>query len=107
MRLNLISVGIIVLVGTIAGCATHYSPDVVEDPYGFFSGIWHGFLFPLSLLANVSSWIAGLVGISILDSIQIIGRPNTGFWYYVGFVLGLSACGGGPNLYDRLSPDLR
>jgi hypothetical protein len=78
----------------LAGCATHYAPDVVNDPYGFFSGIWHGMLFPWALLANVISWFVGLLGFSIFDSIQIVGQPNTGLWYYIGFALGLFAYGG-------------
>lgn len=79
----------------MSGCAAHYSAEAVQDPYGFWSGIWHGIVFPIALLANIVSWVVSLVGISFLDSIQIIGRPNTGFWYYAGFVLGLSAVGGG------------
>lgn len=78
----------------VTGCAAHYSAGAVQDPYGFWSGLWHGVVFPLALLANVISWFVSLIGLSFLDAIQIIGRPNTGFWYYVGFVLGLAAIGG-------------
>lgn len=73
----------------LSGCASHYTADSVPDSYGLFSGIWHGMLFPLAVIANLISWAVGLLGISFLDSIQIIGRPNTGFWYYVGFAIGL------------------
>lgn len=86
---------VLVVVTTASGCATHYSPESVNDHYGFFSGIWHGMISPYALLTNLVSWLAGVFGFSFLDSIQIIGRPNTGFWYYVGFALGLSAYGGG------------
>jgi hypothetical protein len=79
----------------LAGCATHYGHGVMAtDPYGFFSGIWHGFIFPLTLLVNMVSWLLSLLGISFLESVQIIGRPNTGFFfYYIGFILGLSWAG--------------
>ena len=88
-------IGALVLAAMVSGCATHYSADVVQDPYGFFSGVWHGIVFPFALVTNLISWVLGLVGFSVLDSVQIIGRPNTGFWYYVGFVFGVSAsCGG-------------
>jgi hypothetical protein len=73
----------------LTGCAHHYLPENFSDPYGFFSGIWHGLLFPLTLSVNIFSWILSLLGISFLEDIQIIGRPNTGLWYYVGFFLGL------------------
>jgi hypothetical protein len=79
----------------LSGSAKHYTPEVYSDPYGFFSGLWHGFVFPFSLLANLISWCASLVGIDVLFDIQIIGRPNTGFFfYYVGFIFGLSTYGG-------------
>lgn len=87
----------ITLLLALSGCASHYAPDYVPDPYGLFSGIWHGMLFPIALLANLVSWSVSLVGISFLDSIQIIGRPNTGFWYYVGFLIGLCGYSTGAN----------
>lgn len=92
LRRNLI--GAVALAALVSGCATHYSADAVQDPYGFFSGIWHGIVFPFALFTNIISWLLGLVEVSFFDSIQIIGRPNTGLWYYVGFALGLSASGG-------------
>ena len=95
MNTRVIRAGVLVLVAAISGCASHYSPDVVSDPYGFISGIWHGMVFPYALCTNIVSWSMALLGFSFLDSIQIIGRPNTGFWYYAGFALGLSAYGGG------------
>ena len=81
----------------VTGCAAHYTNDAVQDPYGFFSGIWHGVIFFFALLATVISWACSLVGISFLDSIELIGRPNTGIWYYVGFAMGLMSAGGSAN----------
>jgi hypothetical protein len=88
---------IALLAGTVilTGCAAHFTPETIADPYGFFWGIWHGLIFPFSLFANLISWALSLVGISFLQSIEIIGRPNTGLWYYVGFALGLLAETGG------------
>ena len=85
----------VVALATLAGCAAHYAPDSAADPYGLFSGIWHGLICPFSLAVNFVSWLAALVGWSVFDAVQIIGRPNTGLWYYVGFVVGLSFYGGG------------
>jgi hypothetical protein len=64
----------------LTGCAHHYTAESVADPYGFFYGIWHGFIFPFSV-----------VGWLLFDGVQIIGRPNSGLWYYVGFGVGLLA----------------
>ncbi len=79
----------------LGGCAQHGTPEAYSDPYGFFSGIWHGLVFPFALVASIFSWLVGLFGFSILDSIELIGRPNTGLFYYVGFALGLFSYGSG------------
>ena len=78
----------------LSGCAKHYAAEINSDPYGFFSGIWHGLLFPFALIANIISWFLSLFAVDFLSSIQIIGRPNTGFFYYVGFFVGLCGHGG-------------
>lgn len=89
---------LILLLGIISlgGCAHHYAPEVIEDPYGFFSGLWHGFIFFLSLLGVIVSWILSLFDISLFEDVQIVGVPNTGLGYYIGFFIGiLGAAGGG------------
>jgi len=72
----------------LASCASHYNPEVITDPYGFFSGIWHGMIAPITISVNLLSWFLSLFDISFLRDIQIIGRPNTGFFYHFGFVIG-------------------
>lgn len=86
---------IVIALLSLAGCAHHYSGSAVDDPYGFFSGVWHGMVFPFSLIANLISWVFSLFGFAIMQSIEIIGRPNTGFFYYAGFCLGLASLSGG------------
>ena len=78
----------------LAGCARHYTPESARDPFGFFSGIWHGLVLPYALLANIISWLLSLTNVDFMSNIQLIGRPNTGFFYYVGFALGLFSYGG-------------
>jgi hypothetical protein len=108
---------LILAIMLLSGCAYHHSSEVYSDSYGFFSGIWHGIIFPFSLIVNLISWLMSLIswimimgnisinldnqislGISIFEAfiseVQIIGRPNTGLFYYIGFFLGLSALGG-------------
>ena len=94
MKLSLIkySVLLIIIAPALTGCATHYTEASVSDPYGFFSGIIHGVIFPFVLVAKIIAWILGFVGIHILDGVQFVGRPNSGFFfYYVGYAIGLSA----------------
>jgi hypothetical protein len=86
------------IVGTtllLVSCARHYTPDSIASPYGFFSGIWHGFVFPYAIITNGASWLLSLFGIHWFQSIEIIGRPNTDvFFYYIGFFFGLTSYGG-------------
>ena len=95
MRLIYTACMVLPLSALVTGCAAHYSSDAVNDPYGFFSGVWHGLIFVFSLIATVISWVCSLAGISLFDSIEIVGRPNTGFWYYVGFAIGIASAGTG------------
>jgi hypothetical protein len=79
----------------LSGCAHHYVPSAIGDPYGFFSGVWHGFVFPYALVGSVISWSLALVDINFLSSVELVGRPNTGFFfYYVGYLVGLSSYAG-------------
>ena len=91
MKSGLAAVALLVL---LAGCARHYTPEAVADPYGFFAGLWHGFVSPYAIMTNVLSWLLSLLGLDVLSSIQIVGRPNTGFGYWTGFVMGIMSYGG-------------
>lgn len=51
---------------------------------GFFSGIWHGFIILFSLIGK-------LIGANI----GIYSEHNTGFTYWLGFIIGLGGLGGG------------
>ncbi len=82
--------GLILVFLLLSACATHYSPEHQSNPYGFFSGIWHGVILPFSICVNIISWcLAHFLGIDFMSRIQIIGRPNTGFFYYFGFVFAM------------------
>ena len=83
----------------LSGCARHYLGDAIADPNGLCGDIWHGMIFPITLFVNLVHWLVSMYGVSFLSDIQIIGSPNTGlFFYYIGFVLGLSlSIGSGAN----------
>lgn len=74
----------------------------IAEPYGFLWGIWHGLVSPYALVAIIVSWLLSFVGIEFLSSIQLVGRPNTGvFFYYIGFFIGLTSYGGGAQATRR------
>jgi len=77
----------VVFIGLLlTGCAHHNAPEEIVDPYGFFSGLWHGYIIVFSFLG----WL-------FVDDVFIIGQPNTGLFYYIGFVLGLMGFFGSAN----------
>jgi len=84
---------LIILSLLLSGCAKHYTPELWSDPYGFFCGIWHGIILPYSLVINLISWFLSLFGVDFLSDVQIIGKPNTGFFYYLGFFFGMGGLG--------------
>lgn len=73
-------VGYTVLAAVLfAGCAdvTPIEKCAVEAPYGFWSGLWHGVIAPISFIGSLFS-----------DDIAMYAVNNTGGWYDFGFVLG-------------------
>ena len=78
----------------LAGCAgpnpLRNSPDSAGNVAGFFRGYWHGLTIIFSF---IGSWFS--------DSIHIYEVHNNGFWYNLGFVLGLGTLGGGGGAASR------
>jgi hypothetical protein len=69
---------------SLAGCfpgGENYSPS---DPAGFFSGIWHGWIAPLSLIVGFFS-----------DGVTLYETNNTGWWYDLGFYMAVISGFGG------------
>lgn len=89
----------------LAGCATHYIDASYDEPFGFFFGIWHGFIFFFALLGKFISWCASFLGFEIFENLKLIGRPNTGWpFYYLGFALGILASAGMLQLPYNIKP---
>lgn len=78
--------GCILILFVFTRCAgvTPITDCITDKPYGFFSGLWHGFIAPLSF-----------VGSLISDNIAMYGINNNGGWYDFGFVLGAGILFGG------------
>ncbi len=70
----------------LTGCAhvTQIQDCVTEEPYGFFSGLWHGLIAPVSFIGSLFS-----------DKIAMYAVNNNGGWYDFGFVLGAGILFGG------------
>jgi hypothetical protein len=73
---------LIVLVVVIAACAAGVNPALDSaapdgDVAGFFMGLWHGFIAPITFFISLFS-----------DNVNIYEVHNNGNWYDFGFVVG-------------------
>lgn len=73
----------------LASCATYTPPGSNWEGYGFFSGWIHGLLLPFALIAKIMSFFLSLIGLDYMEKFEIIGNPNSGTSYYVGYAIGL------------------
>jgi hypothetical protein len=78
-NLLLISLFFITISVIFTSCAdvTPIKNCVVDKPYGFWGGLWHGFISPWSFIGSL-----------IWDDIAMYAINNNGGWYDFGFVLG-------------------
>lgn len=84
--LALVIVFTLVLTSCVPGDGTYTS----SDPAGFFWGIWHGWISPISLI------------IGIFDpGIRIYEVNNTGWWYDFGFYMAIISGFGGLSFSRR------
>lgn len=81
-----LGVVLVVLLLLLGGCAAtdNQFAGQGEDPAGFWLGLWHGIIVPITIIV---SWFSDTVGIYQVD--------NNGGWYDTGFVLGASMVFGG------------
>ncbi|WP_421751327.1 hypothetical protein [Croceimicrobium sp.] len=77
--LQIIALGLIIL--SLSSCAPS---GFEEEPAGFFYGLWHGFIIFFSTLGKL---FGRDIGIHALN--------NTGWPYWLGFLIGLSSAIGG------------
>jgi len=80
MKKNAILLLVIISVMFVSCAPSGYS----SQEAGFFSGIWHGIIFVFSLIGK-------LFGLKI----GIYAEHNSGFFYWLGFMIGLGLLGGG------------
>ncbi len=62
----------------------------IEKPAGFFSGVWHGWIAPLSL-------VLGLLD----EKIRVYEKINTGWAYDFGFYMAIISGFGGLSLFRK------
>jgi hypothetical protein len=74
---TLLIIFIVALMFTSCADVTNIDACTKIEPYGFWSGLWHGIVSPFSFFGSLFS-----------DDIAIYAVNNNGGWYDLGFVLG-------------------
>ena len=70
----------------LAACAAgpNAALDAGPDPAGFWLGLWHGFIVPVTFAVSLFT-----------DDVSVYEVRNSGNWYDLGFVIGVSSVFGG------------
>jgi hypothetical protein len=77
MKKTLVFILMIILVLILfTGCIPGDGRATAEDPAGFFWGIWHGWIAPVSLILSI-----------FRDPYRLYEPMNTGFGYDLGFYI--------------------
>lgn len=79
----------VVVLLALAGCAAgpntlQGSPDPEGDVAGFWLGLWHGIIAPITFIISLFS-----------DTVEMYDVHNNGGWYNFGFLLGVMIIFGG------------
>lgn len=75
---------------TSAGCVPGDGKHTAEKPAGFFWGIWHGWIAPISLIWGIFN-----------PDIRVYELQNIGWWYDFGFYIAIISGFGGISLTRR------
>ncbi|NLM70284.1 MAG: hypothetical protein GX177_09855 [Firmicutes bacterium] len=82
--------GIILCCLLLSGCMPGDGSYTEDGPAGFFSGVWHGWIAPISLIVGL-----------FRDHIRVYEVNNTGWWYDFGFYMAIISGFGGLSLFRK------
>ena len=68
----------------LTSCYPGHERFGADDPVGFFWGLWHGLIAIFTLIGSIFS-----------DNVTIYESHNTGFFYNLGFLIGVGSPIGG------------
>ena len=83
-------VGILLLALVFSGCFPGSGDATADHRAGFFMGVWHGWIAPISLIIGIFN-----------DDIRIYEVTNTGWFYDFGFYMAIISGFGGLSLFRR------
>ena len=88
-RILLVAIAVLAIL-LLAGCTAGANPALntptsVDHLAGFWSGLWHGIISPITFIISLFS-----------HNVNIYEIHNNGGWYNFGFLFGMSIIFGGP-----------
>ncbi len=86
-RIFIAAVLVISLLVLLTGCIPGDGTYTEEHPAGFFWGVWHGWIAPISLIVGLFD-----------GNIRVYEPVNTGWWYDFGFYIAVICGFGGVSL---------
>lgn len=90
MTVKFICILLLIALITFIGCVPGDGKHTTEKPAGFFWGIWHGWIAPISLIWSIFN-----------SDIRVYEPQNTGWWYDFGFYIAIISGFGGISLTRR------
>lgn len=75
---------VLIIVMSISSCLPGDGSIEAENPAGFFWGVWHGWVAPISLIGSLFT-----------ENIRVYEVINSGFWYDLGFYMAIVSGFGG------------
>jgi hypothetical protein len=85
---------LLLLVVVLAGCLPGDGASSPDEPAGFFSGVWHGWIAPISLIVSLFN-----------EDLGIYEIDNTGGWYDFGFYIAVVGGFGSLRLFRSKKDD--
>ena len=77
-------IAVVLALVVLLGCAAGTGRYNVDEPAGFWAGIWHGAISGITLIIHIFN-----------HSVRIYEANNTGGWYDFGFLIGVICIWGG------------
>ncbi len=74
----------------LSGCFPGGGYATVSEPAGFFLGVWHGWIAPISLIVSIFS-----------DTVRVYEVHNTGWFYDFGFYIAVISGFGSLSLFRK------
>ncbi len=75
---------LVIIAVSMTGCFPGGGSYATDHRAGFFSGIWHGWIAPLSLIVGLFD-----------EGVRVYETNNTGWWYDFGFYIAVISGFGG------------